>query len=248
VYEKYETSVSDRGHVFLSRDPAQADENLYRYCEDNPANATDPTGLWSANEVGCILADYAPETVDFLSTKGVKIERVDGIRVTTQKLNDEGKWIESPKGGSRVDGWTSQDGKTIYLAGTTMNDFQMAGLIVHEAAHAQFGPSEVGAYTNQIQFLNKVMQSYDAGEATMPDELKKAVEVFGQQGSLPFAKITYGKDRVPKSIEELKPNQLGPAIEQSRSFYDVNMRVIGLTISHHRVDITKWILPKKKGA
>jgi hypothetical protein len=30
--------------VFLSRDPALADENLYRYCVNNPTNSTDPTG------------------------------------------------------------------------------------------------------------------------------------------------------------------------------------------------------------
>ena len=29
---------------FISTDPAQADQNLYRYCEDCPTNAVDPTG------------------------------------------------------------------------------------------------------------------------------------------------------------------------------------------------------------
>lgn len=33
------------GLVFLGRDPAMADENLYRYCENGPTNATDPRGL-----------------------------------------------------------------------------------------------------------------------------------------------------------------------------------------------------------
>jgi hypothetical protein len=33
------------GVAFLGRDPAVADENLYRYCGNSPINATDPSGL-----------------------------------------------------------------------------------------------------------------------------------------------------------------------------------------------------------
>ena len=33
------------GHALQGRDPAQADENLYRYCENEPTQATDPSGL-----------------------------------------------------------------------------------------------------------------------------------------------------------------------------------------------------------
>ena len=40
----YSTAVS----TFISRDPAQADLNLYRYCGDEPTEATDPSGLASA--------------------------------------------------------------------------------------------------------------------------------------------------------------------------------------------------------
>ena len=32
---------------FISTDPAQADENTYRYCGDEPTQATDPSGLWT---------------------------------------------------------------------------------------------------------------------------------------------------------------------------------------------------------
>ena len=41
--------------TFISRDPAQADANLYRYCGDNPIDHTDPTGLkmsWSVSTYG----------------------------------------------------------------------------------------------------------------------------------------------------------------------------------------------------
>ena len=45
----YSTAVS----TFVSRDPAQADENLYRYCGNMPTQATDPSGMasrrWSAS-------------------------------------------------------------------------------------------------------------------------------------------------------------------------------------------------------
>jgi hypothetical protein len=37
----YSTAVS----TFISRDPAQADENLYRYCGNNPVILVDPSGL-----------------------------------------------------------------------------------------------------------------------------------------------------------------------------------------------------------
>ncbi len=37
----YSTAVS----TFISRDPARADENLYRYCGNAPTQATDPSGL-----------------------------------------------------------------------------------------------------------------------------------------------------------------------------------------------------------
>ncbi|MEN6405924.1 MAG: RHS repeat-associated core domain-containing protein [Thermoguttaceae bacterium] len=38
----YDPSLS----TWINRDPAAADINLYRYCGNNPINATDPTGLW----------------------------------------------------------------------------------------------------------------------------------------------------------------------------------------------------------
>jgi hypothetical protein len=44
--------------AFRGRDPAQADENLYRYCEDDPIDATDPTGLK--------IYDKPPEATYFL--------------------------------------------------------------------------------------------------------------------------------------------------------------------------------------
>ena len=37
--------------VFLTRDPAQADVNLYRYCGNNPVSYTDPTGLYAPQGV-----------------------------------------------------------------------------------------------------------------------------------------------------------------------------------------------------
>jgi RHS repeat-associated protein len=37
----YDSSLS----TFISRDPIEADKNLYRYCYDNPAKLTDPLGL-----------------------------------------------------------------------------------------------------------------------------------------------------------------------------------------------------------
>ena len=42
--------------TYITRDPAQADANLYRFCGDNPVNYVDPSGLQmaqSANELGC---------------------------------------------------------------------------------------------------------------------------------------------------------------------------------------------------
>ena len=40
------------GHMLRGRDPAQADENLYRYCGDAPTDGTDPSGLFDlATEV-----------------------------------------------------------------------------------------------------------------------------------------------------------------------------------------------------
>ena len=39
----YDPSTGD----FISKDPANTDVNLYRYCRDNPLNATDPSGLCS---------------------------------------------------------------------------------------------------------------------------------------------------------------------------------------------------------
>ena len=42
--------------TYITRDPAQADPNLYRFCGDNPINYVDPTGMkmsWSSNEFGC---------------------------------------------------------------------------------------------------------------------------------------------------------------------------------------------------
>ena len=49
------SGVPDNTRAFLKRfalrgrDPAQADENLYRYCENMPTEATDPSG----NSPGC---------------------------------------------------------------------------------------------------------------------------------------------------------------------------------------------------
>ena len=40
--------------TFITRDPARADANLYRFCGDNPVNYIDPTGMkmsWSAKHV-----------------------------------------------------------------------------------------------------------------------------------------------------------------------------------------------------
>ena len=52
----YSTAVS----TFISRDPAQADLNSYRYCGNIPTEATDPTGLWATAGSGakksCVYA------------------------------------------------------------------------------------------------------------------------------------------------------------------------------------------------
>ena len=53
----YSTAVS----TFISRDPAMADENLYRYCENEPTDGTDPSGkciyLYQGNTSGDRIND-----------------------------------------------------------------------------------------------------------------------------------------------------------------------------------------------
>ena len=54
----YSTAVS----TFISRDPAMADENLYRYCGNMPTNATDPTGQFFEAIVGEIIKTVLEQT------------------------------------------------------------------------------------------------------------------------------------------------------------------------------------------
>jgi hypothetical protein len=97
VYEKYETSVSDRRHVFLSRDPAKADENLYRYCGDEPLSHTDPLGE-QYGPVGWLFRPYTMAVKKAL--KGMKVGEL-GIRIRIQldmaaSGKDSGEFSDMP--------------------------------------------------------------------------------------------------------------------------------------------------------
>jgi len=50
--------VSERWPMFLSRDPAVADENLYRYCGNDPLDATDPSGLKEKKTFNDLLGKF----------------------------------------------------------------------------------------------------------------------------------------------------------------------------------------------
>ena len=60
-----DTALFVRRFAPRGRDPAQADENLYRYCDNEPTEATDPSGLLTIhsipNRVTLINTDFDPD-------------------------------------------------------------------------------------------------------------------------------------------------------------------------------------------
>ena len=52
----YSTAVSN----FITQDPALADENLYRYCSNQPADLTDPTGMKPPSGFGGSATESVP--------------------------------------------------------------------------------------------------------------------------------------------------------------------------------------------
>ncbi len=65
----YSTAVS----TFISRDPAQADENLYRYCGNEPVICVDPSGLWKIDRANGQTAVATSEKGDTIGTLASKI-------------------------------------------------------------------------------------------------------------------------------------------------------------------------------
>ncbi len=49
----------------IAHDPIAADINLYRYCRDNPANATDPSGLADTSAVSVSINKVTPTVLTF---------------------------------------------------------------------------------------------------------------------------------------------------------------------------------------
>ena len=66
----YDPSTGD----FISKDPANTDVNLYRYCRDNPLNATDPSGLCS-EQVNSAVSNSGPVSISALMSGELQSEQ-----------------------------------------------------------------------------------------------------------------------------------------------------------------------------
>jgi RHS repeat-associated protein len=58
---------------WLSEDPIEADQNLYRYCGNSPVDSVDPLGLWKIKRAGQSKAEATTEYGDTIDALGPQI-------------------------------------------------------------------------------------------------------------------------------------------------------------------------------
>ncbi|MEX2173841.1 MAG: hypothetical protein WD872_05725 [Pirellulaceae bacterium] len=129
------------------------DANLTRYVGNSPTNATDPSGLFSLENVLEIL-NSTPEgrrAIRNINASGAEVHQSEYIRSYRRRRKDEC----SPWGEWKVRNWgamtTRDKGRIVIHIPEGYTDEQAAFFIVHEAAHA-IGGDEVAAYTAETQF------------------------------------------------------------------------------------------------
>ena len=213
---------------FISRDPlrrprqfARDGGQLYAYANNNPATFVDPSGL-APQALTQTQYDRIAAAIGLLteiggsSYQGIRRELLLALAAGQIRIDDPAckKAGEATGGGAAYTVPNQFIDLTTGLANT--NDLlSLAGTLLHEGEHFEFGASESSAYITQLNFLNTAVgyfQGYNesAGASAAASAYSQAWQAFFAMGIYPAVR----NDPATRQFFQTHPTSVAPALGQ----------------------------------